>query len=209
MREAFDAALGARRATQDDEFGDGDWAAVDAHDSVAFVLSPPMSQFSAFEVSRRALAVTAALLTNGATAVKNDSSGVACGRERWLALADRAAAAENIDELAIALCEAWVVPAMLDGDAFYTCGMHLLGEADVELVPGRAVEPELLPEWLTTMDVARYYLLTEQPSHGIRDGEGFRITPDARRWIMHRVECELEEDDTFHNPYGRWRLTPA
>ncbi|MBZ3907425.1 MULTISPECIES: hypothetical protein [Streptomyces] len=209
MREAFEAALAARSAIRDDEFGDEDWAAVDAHDSVAYVLSPPISQFNALDVSRQALAVTAALLANGATAVKNDSSGVACGRERWLTLADRAAAADNVDDLAIALCDAWVVPAIFDEGAFYSGGMHLLGQADVELAPGRDPEPEQLSEWLTTMDVARYYLLTEQPEGGIEDGEGFRITPDATRWIMHRVACELDEDDFSHNPFGFWRLTPA
>lgn len=210
MRDAFDAAVNARRATHDDEFSDDDWAAVDAHDSVAYVLSPPISQSSAMDVSRRALAVTAALLANGATAVKNESSGVTCGRERWLALADGAAAAENAYDLASALDQAWVVPALYDEDVFYSCGMHLLGEADVELAPGRIAEPELLGEWMATLDTAKYYLLTEQPAHGVQDGEGFRISPDAPRWIMNRLECErYEEDDFFYNPYGYWRLTPG
>ncbi|MBD9722328.1 hypothetical protein PV755_36030 [Streptomyces caniscabiei] len=80
MREAFDVAVASRRATGVDEFGDDDWAAVDAHDSVAYVLSPPISQATGLDVSRRALAVTAALLAGGATAVKNESSGVARNR---------------------------------------------------------------------------------------------------------------------------------
>ncbi|WP_159056297.1 hypothetical protein [Streptomyces sp. DSM 15324] len=210
MRSAFDAALGARQFTHDDRFGDEDWAAVDAHDSVAYVLSPPISQSTAFDVSRRALAVTAALLANGATAVKNDSSGVACGRERWLALADRAEAAEDAYDLAAALVQAWVVSSVADEDVYYSCGMHLLGEADVELAPGPEEDQELLHEGVTTMSVAAYYLLTEQPAHGVENGEGFRASPDGRRWVMNRVECErFEEDDFFHNPYGYWRLTPG
>ncbi|WP_319054380.1 hypothetical protein [Streptomyces europaeiscabiei] len=212
MREAFEAAVGAREATNDDEFGEDDWAAVDAHDSVAYVLSPPISQANALDVSRRALAVTAALLANGATAVKNESSGVACGREQWLALASEAAAAETADDLVGALVRAWVVPVAYDGEMYFSCGMHLLGEADVELVSTATAEPELelLLEWMTTMKIASYYLLTEQPEHGIQDGEGFRIAQDAPRWIMNRMECErFEDDDFFHNPYGYWRLTPA
>ncbi|MFI1510730.1 hypothetical protein [Streptomyces sp. NPDC020597] len=210
MREAFGASLDARRPTRDDEFGDDDWAAVDAHDSVAYVLSPPISQSSAVEVSRQALAVTAALLAHGATAVKNESSGVACGRERWLTLADRAATAENDYDLAGALDHAWVVPALIDEDVFYSCGMHLLGAADIELAPGPAAAPEQWAEWMTTMDTARYYLLTEQPTRGVRDGEGFRLSLDSPRWIMNRMECErYEEDDFFYNPYGYWRLTPG
>ncbi|MDG5803968.1 hypothetical protein P9869_15085 [Streptomyces ossamyceticus] len=212
MREAFDAAVASRRITGVDEFGDDDWAAVDAHDSVAYVLSPPISQATGLDVSRQALAVTAALLANGATAVKNESSGVACGRERWLALASEAEAAETAEDLVGALVQAWVVPVIYDGEVYYSCGMHLLGEADVELAPGStaAPEPELLLEWVTTVEVAGCYLLIEQPDHGVQDGEGFRITPDASRWIMNRVECErFEDDDFFHNPYGYWRLTPA
>ena len=212
MREAFEAALGARRPTNDDEFGDDDWAAVDAHDSVAYVLSPPISQADALDVARRALDVTAALLANGATAVKNESSGVACGHKRWLTLASEAAAAENAHDLAGALVQAWVAPVIPDGEVYYSCGMHLLGEADVELAPEDTaeLEPELLLEWVTTMQIASYYLLAEQPEHGVQDGEGFRIAQDAPRWIMNRLECErFEDDDFFHNPYGYWRLTPA
>ncbi|MFD9038600.1 hypothetical protein [Streptomyces bottropensis] len=46
--------------------------------------------------------------------------------------------------------------------------------------------------------------------HGVQDGEGFRIAPDAPLWFMNRLECErFEEDHFFHNPYGYWRLTPG
>ncbi|MEU5099390.1 hypothetical protein [Streptomyces sp. NPDC020996] len=214
MRAAFGAALDARRSVLDDEFTDDDWAAVDAHDSVAYVLSPRISQSTALDVSERALAVTAALLNCGATAVRNESSGVTCGRERWLALADMAAAAGDAYDLATALSRAWVVPALRserDG-VLYSCGMHLLGEADVEIAPGRQhlEEPELQREWVTTLHIAAYYLLTDQPEQGIRNGEGFRISPDAPRWVMHRLECERYSSESFlFNPYGYWRLTPG
>ncbi|MFF5358153.1 hypothetical protein ACFY4I_01935 [Streptomyces scabiei] len=212
MRECFDAALESRQITGDDGFGESDWAAVDAHDSVVYVLSPPISQATGLDVSRRTLAVTAALLAHGATAVKNESSGVACGRERWLALASEAAAAETVDDLALALVRAWVAPVMYDGEVYYSCGMHLLGEPDVELAPGTTgvPGPKLMLDRMATMQIASYYLLTEQPEHGVQDGEGFRVAEDAPRWIMNRLECErFEDDDFFHNPYGYWRLTPA
>jgi hypothetical protein len=212
MRECFDAALESREVTGEDGFGESDWAAVDAHDSVVYVLSPPISQATGLDVSRRTLAVTAALLAHGVTAVKNESSGVACGRERWLALASEAAAAETVDDLARALVQAWVAPVIYDGEVYYSCGMHLLGEADVELAPGTTgvPEPKLMLDWMVTMEIASYFLLTDQPEHGVQDGEGFRIAQDAPRWIMNRLECErFEDDDFFHNPYGYWRLTPA
>ncbi|WP_435859526.1 hypothetical protein, partial [Streptomyces neyagawaensis] len=87
-------------------------------------------------LSRRTLAVTADLPANGATAVQNESSGVACGRERWLALAREAAAAETADDLVGALVRAWVVPVIHDGEVYYSCGIHLLREAHVEPAPG-------------------------------------------------------------------------
>lgn len=210
MRSAFDAALGARQFTNDDRFGDDDWAAVDAHDSVAYVLSPPISQSTAFDVSRRALAVTAALLANGATAVKNESSGVACGRERWLPWRTGRQPLRMRTTLQTPLPRHRWCPFSPARTGYYSCGMHLLGEADVELAPGPVEEPKLLHEWVTTMNVAAQYLLTEQPEHGVQDGEGFRVSPDARKWIMNRVECErFEEDDFFYSPYGYWRLTPG
>lgn len=117
-----------------------------------------------------------------------------------------------MDDLARALVQAWVAPVIYDGEVYYSCGMHLLGEADVELAPGTTgvPEPKLMLDWMATMEIASYYLLTEQPEHGVQDGEGFRIAEDAPRWIMNRVECErFEDDDFFHNPYGYWRLSPA
>ncbi|MCL6732458.1 hypothetical protein [Streptomyces neyagawaensis] len=104
-----------------------------------------------------------------------------CGRKRWLDLAEQAAPAENAYDPASVLDQAWVVQALCDGDVFYSCGTHLLGEADVAPAPGRIAEPERFGEWLTTMDTTRYHLLTEQPARGARDGEGFRISPDAPR----------------------------
>ncbi|MEU6807383.1 hypothetical protein [Streptomyces neyagawaensis] len=43
---------------------------------------------------------------------------------------------------------------------------------------------------MTTTEIASYHLLTEQPDHGVQNGEGFRATQDATRWIMNRGECE-------------------
>src|SRR5262245_12668450 len=56
MHRAFEACL--TNAT----FTAADWRAVDDHDTVAYVLSPPLSRSTAVEVSRRTLAVAAALL---------------------------------------------------------------------------------------------------------------------------------------------------
>ncbi|ONI70735.1 hypothetical protein ALI144C_49950 [Actinosynnema sp. ALI-1.44] len=188
-------------------FTDEDWAAVAEHDSVAYVLSPPMTADTSVDVSRRVLAVAGALLHNGVTAVKNESNGLAHGRDRWLTLADELADAD--DELGkLVLHSAFVKRLISDDSLYYTCGMHLLGAPEVEIdATARAGTPD---ERAELADGVAGYLLTEERATRIQDGEGFRLSPRSPRWLMHRYPCDRYEDgDFFHNPYGAWRLTPS
>ncbi|MEH1097653.1 hypothetical protein [Micromonospora sp. CPCC 205561] len=209
MSDAFEASLAGA------SFTDADREAVEAHDSVAYVLSRPLRAFAMppellrptlLGVSRAALAVSAALLRAGATAVKNESSGVAHGRDRWLCLADEAAAATTGAELAGVLYRASVKRPIRAGGSLYSCGMHLLGAPDVEL-PATAGGVE---ERVALMDTLALYLLTDERAAEMADGEGFRRTVDSPRWLLeHRPDDRHETDDLFHNPLGYWRLTPA
>ncbi|MFC7585067.1 hypothetical protein ACFQYP_16015 [Nonomuraea antimicrobica] len=97
MPDAFEASMAAA------SFKEADRTAVESHDTVGYVLSAPMMRELAFDTSRRLLAATGALLRSGATAVKNESNGLTHGRDRWLALADRAAAATDDATLAGAI----------------------------------------------------------------------------------------------------------
>ncbi|MCA2225191.1 DUF4261 domain-containing protein [Nonomuraea aurantiaca] len=160
----------------------------------------------------------AALLRSGATAVKNESSGIAHGRDRWLALADQAAdltdegLAEVTDEdLAGALVAAWVKRPIHDGQVLYSCGMHLLGAPEVEIEVGAAPPAKAeLPELVAHLDTLAIYLLTDPRAEEIEDGAGFRMTEDAPRWSLRTGPCDrYDEDDLFFNPYGYVRLTPA
>lgn len=203
MTYAFEAS--AARVS----FTDADWRAVAEHDSVAYVGYPPMMRPFASDVSHRMLAVTAALLRSGATAAKNESNGLTHGRDRWLALADRAAGASSPEERAATLIQAWVKRPISTGELLYSCGMHLLGAPDVEMVatPDTAAEVE---DCATVLDAFAIYLLTDPRGAEIGDGEGFRLTADAPRWVLHHHPCDrFPDDDLFHNPYGYWRLTPA
>src|SRR5689334_2179453 len=113
MPKAFEASMAGA------SFDEADWAAVESHNTVGYLLSAPMMRELAADTSRRLLAATAALLRSGATAVKNESSGIAHGRDRWLALADRAAGAED-EDLADALVAAWVKRPIYDGEVLYS-----------------------------------------------------------------------------------------
>ncbi|MFF0479635.1 hypothetical protein [Streptomyces sp. NPDC004284] len=178
------------------------------HESVVYVLSAPVSPATAWDISRRALAVTAALLTAGATAVRNEAGGVTWGRAQWLELAAAAGSGTaDVFELATALRQAWVTPVLEDDGVLHSRGMHLLGEADVELAPERPIEPESLEGWADTMGALAYYLLSSQPGRRVHDGDGFRIRPGATRWVLRKVACERYGEDSFaFNPYGYWRL---
>ncbi|GAA4495427.1 hypothetical protein GCM10023191_036110 [Actinoallomurus oryzae] len=202
MPEAFEACMAAA------SFDEADRAAVESHDTVGYLLSAPMMREPAADTSRRLLAATAALLRSGATAVKNESSGLTHGRNRWASLADRAADAEG-EELAIALVDAWVKRPIYDGDVLYSCGMHLLGapEVEIEAAEDQLTEDEL-PRLLMHLDTLAIYLLTDPRADEIEDGAGFRMTEDSPRWSLRTGTCDrYDEDDLFFNPYGYVRLT--
>ncbi|MGO1056117.1 hypothetical protein [Crossiella sp. CA198] len=202
MPEAFRACLAT--AT----FTGTDWESLSAHDSVAYVLSPPMTPATSLDLSRRMLAVTAALLRSGATAVKNESSGLTHGRDRWLRLADNAATAPGPAHLADALYHAWVKRPISTGELLFSCGMHLLAAPDVEVESSG--EPDSLEDRVALIDGLAIYLLTERRAREIQEGEGFRLAPDAPRWVLRKRPCHrYDDDDFFFNPHGYWRLTPA
>ncbi|ALG12659.1 hypothetical protein [Kibdelosporangium phytohabitans] len=201
MADAFKACMAEA------SFTDADWAAVAEHDSVTYVLSPPMTAETSVDVSQRVLAVVDALLRNGVTAVKNESNGLAHGRDHWLTLAGQLAGADE-DFAKILLHSAFVKRLISDGSLCYTCGMHLLGVPEVEIdTAGVAGTPD---ERADLADGLAIYLLTEERAGRIQDGEGFRLSAESPRWLMHSYPCDrYEDDDFFHNPYGAWRLTPA
>jgi hypothetical protein len=178
---------------------DADWA----------VLSPPIPKARATDISGRALLLTAALLRAGGTAAKGEGAGIAHGRARWLELAEELARArEHADTLTegATLYRAWVRRPMLDDDeaVYYSCGMHLLGEPDIEIEAGLDVAVAL--EW---MDLLGMYLLCDRPTRPLKDGEGFRLNDEGPRRVMRFRPCKRYEEDGFlFNPYGYIRLEP-
>ncbi|TDC42371.1 hypothetical protein E1281_36245 [Actinomadura sp. KC345] len=202
MPEAFEASMAGER------FEQADRDAVESHDSVGYLLSAPMTRGLAADTSRRLLEATAALLRSGAAAVKNESSGTAHGRDRWLALAEQAAEAKD-EELAAVFVNAWVKLPIYDGEVLYSCGMHLLGAPDVEIeVDEEQLTEHGVPELAMHLKVLAIYLLTDPRAQEIEDGAGFRMTEDAPRHILRTAACDrYEEDDFFFNPYGYVRLT--
>jgi hypothetical protein len=166
-----------------------DWQAVRDHSAVAYVLSPPLRKEQAVEISGRVLFLTAALLQAGGVAAKGEAAGIAHGRARWLELAtDYAQAVESGDAHATgaAFYWAWVWRPLLDEDEplFYSCGMHLLGERDVEIASSLDVEAAC--EWI---DLLGLYLVADRPPRKVRSGAGFRLRDEGPRRIMRFEPC--------------------
>ena len=182
-------------------FTDEDRAAVAEHQAVAYILGPSAASYEGFAVTRRMLAVIAALLQNGGTAAKSESSGIAHGRDRWLHLASVAAAANDRAGQAPPLYAAFVRRPLSSGLVYYSCGLHLMGEADVEIT---AADDDRGLEW---MDGLARYLLIDRGSARIRDGDTFGLQADSpRRVLRHRACTRYRDDDLFYNPWGYWRL---
>lgn len=197
MVEAFDVSADLVVPS----FTDDDRAAVAEHRSVAYVLGPAAASYEGFAVTRRMLAVIAALLQNGGTAAKSESSGIAHGRDRWLHLASVAAAGNDRAAQAPPLYAAFVRRPLSSGLVYYSCGLHLLGEADVEIT---AADDDRGLEW---MDGLARYLLIDRGSARIRDGDTFGLQADSpRRVLRHRACSRYRDDDLFYNPWGYWRL---
>ena len=179
-----------------------DDAAIENHGAVAYIKSPPLPAAAAQVVSARTLAVIDALLDAGGVAVKSESAGIAHGVARWRKLA-RQARSEDLLERADALRLAFVRRPISDDDVLYSCGMHLLGERDVEVTSTGDVFDDI--GWL---DLLAIYLLAEKPARGVHDGEGFRQKPRGERRVLQSSACtRYESDDFMFNPYGYWRLT--
>jgi hypothetical protein len=183
-------------------FTDDDRAAVEAHRAVAYVLGPSAAAYEGFTVTRKMLAVVAALLEDGGgAAAKSESSGIAHGRDRWLHLASIAASATDRSGQAPPLYAAFVRRPLSSGLVYYSCGMHLMGEADVEIT---AADDDRGLEW---MDGLARYLLIDRGSARIRDGDTFGLQADSpRRVLRHRACTRYRDDDLFFNPWGYWRL---
>jgi hypothetical protein len=142
------------------------------------------------------------LLQIGGIAIMVESTGIAHGKDRWLANYN----SEDVFEI-----YSLFVMLFEGEDYYYSCGMHNFGQADVAITlrvaEGIAIsEDEDLSLAIYVMNVFNYYRLTESPI--LQEGHTFQ--PDIEcskyqlRWMIDR---ENAPDSYQHNPHGRWVLT--
>lgn len=191
----------------DPSFTADDLASVAGHSRVLYLLSPNLTAQDAPRESLRFLHLANRLFEAGATAIKCESSGIAHGRDRWIELARDAEA-----EPWAALLRGYVQLPILNGDDFYTCGLHLLGQPD--LIASRTLLRNASgstddPAWTAVQlfRVFAYYLLTECTPGQFASGHTFSLDAESPVFRLRWEECNgYEQDDLFSNPFGRWRF---
>lgn len=197
MEKAFAASADRVVPSMSDE----DLSAIRDHAAVAYILCPRLTPSMARASAATTLALVKRLFEAGAVAIKSESGGIAHGRARWLELAQMSAADDPFDA-ALALYFAFVRRPLLAKPVYHSCGMHLLGEPDVEIEDRERVLEAL--DWIDTLAA---YLLTEKPTDGVEDGHTFRRTEKDKRRVLRSHPCvRYERDDLFFNPYGYLRI---
>ena len=183
MEKAFSASIDRVSKT----FTSEDWARVKRHNTIAYVLSPPIEQDKALSISTVALELTTQLIRAGATAVKSESAGIAHGLDHWLYLAEKKA-----------VRSAWVRRPIQEKQTLYSCGMHLLGQPDIECTGN-----------FEALDAVRWIdELTEKFINEKAIPDRFTIDNlKAPAKHLQRVPCtRYAKDDFFFNPYGYVRI---
>jgi hypothetical protein len=197
MPNAFESCRDRARATWTDE----DRALVKLHTAVVYVMSTPVLAQRAESMSATALQVIAALLNAGGSAAKAESAGIAHSRQEWLRLAQALTGASEIATQAI-VRDAFVRQPLLDSDddAYYSCGMHLLGHRDVEM-PAE-LDALVAVDWFR----AATAVILRQTSDASLQDQAVSLD-EEQRFLTDGGPCSrYQQDDFFYNPYGYWAL---
>jgi hypothetical protein len=192
-------------------FTEEDFSRIDRHTTVLYALSSNFAAADAPMIGRRFLSVGRRLLDAGGIAIKCESSGVSHSKARWTQFddtADRSPAAKWS-----ALFHAYVVLPIASEADFYTCGMHLLGAADLIVSQDaiRMLQPtggSIVSDAIDLFRTFAMYLVSECPVGKFASGHTFSTARDAPRYRVLWESCDaFAEDSFFFNPFGRWRFT--
>lgn len=171
-----------------------DEAAVAGHQSVLYVLGPPMTKSNAVTVSIGALFLVDHMIDKGAVAVKGESAGIAHGLARWKQLALQGAAALKADD---ALAQrrigrlAFAKRPLSAKDYLESVGFHLVGLPEVYVPISQASERESV----ATMDAVADEIAAQGLEAILR-----------KRGASLSLESQYAEDEFKFNPYGTVKL---
>ncbi|CAM5438105.1 hypothetical protein MAUB1S_07402 [Mycolicibacterium aubagnense] len=173
---------------------EADEAAVASHQSVLYVLGPPMTKSNAVTVTIGALFLVDHMIDKGAVAVKGESAGIAHGLVRWKQLALQGAAALKADD---ALGQrrigrlAFAKRPLSARGYLESVGFHLVGLPEVYVPISQASEREAV----ATMDAVADEIAT-QGLEAILKKRGASLS----------FESQYAEDEFKFNPYGTVKL---
>lgn len=185
-------------------------AAVHEHQAVLWAAGPRFTnEEGALESARRMLLVASAIGACGVVGVLHEGAELAHATGRWRALYDRAREGfahggdddePTVDEGSAALVDAWVRRPVFDDEGWArTVGMQALGRPDVAVSTPDLDDPDEASNFLAL--VAAFQCRTV-----LVDGQGFRVAPDAPRFVMRKAPPIAPPSDPTHNPWGIWRL---
>ena len=207
---------------------DADFAQIDRHSNVLHFRSESYQANEASRTCRGMLCLGARLLEADGWAMKCMSSGIAHARESWLKLASQADQAYQrlVQEIGTPRdylrdqCDFWkilwhtLVASPVQAYSVYsTCGMHILGQADLivseDELDDAVGDPDLRPNKAAELfEAFALRLLTEYRTVGFQGGQTYRIATDALHFrVVWEGHTGCDRDDLLHNPYGRLRLT--
>ena len=188
-----------------------DFARIDGHTTMLYLLSENFVAGAAPSVAKAFLSLGRRLLEAGGIAIKCESSGISHSIARWSRLDD--SANRSPDDKWSALFHAYVAYPIGGNTEFYTCGMHLLGVPDL-IVSRSIIETSVAvgaSPASATIELFRIfglYLVSECPVGKFVSGHTFSIDRDAPRYRIVWEPCTGFADDSFFfNPFGRWRFT--
>lgn len=157
------------------------------HQQVIYLISNDTGSEACRQIARLA----GVLLNVGGIAVKVETAGMAREKAWWL---ERCNSDDVFD-----LYSSFV--ALIEGDNYYSCGMHNFGKADVAIAT-----TENLGLAIYVMNVFNYYRLTESPI--LQDGHTFRPDIESPAYRLQWTEDrESNTDSLLHNIHGRWFLS--
>ena len=192
------------------------------HSLVVYILSDAYPKDKAFQAASWFLLVACKLLNADAVAMKCESSGIAHSRRRWIELGEnckhnRPSASDSEDSEPSAgfytsLFEAYVQYPIASNEDYYSCGMHLLGKADVIIASSllKNALPEsdsLIADLAYLFNAFCLYILAESSECHFVSGNIFHPDLELPSFRVVWEECQgYPEDDLYFNPYGRWRF---
>lgn len=189
MPRAFDCSWDRVRPSATAE----DTAAILHHRNVAYAVSRFITPGTARQIAADGLSLIARAFAEGARAVKCDSSGIAHGRAAWLELASR----RDPESLYFS----YVRRPLGENLHMYSCGMHLIGLPDTEVLGFSDREAARI------IDLFSLYLLTEEGHRTVQSGHTFACSQHDPTLSIAKVASDrYDEDEFFYNPYGLWRL---